>query len=151
MDSETARPGDDCTLLALSMIVPASPGAARFWKWRAQSRPVSGNTDSEYSAALAAQPEIGRLDVADAAQLMACRFPFDFVITNLGVLPTRPSSAISGWEPCGPAVLVASRTSTCSAPPANGALPYHSSYTRSFLFERLERTGRSLRRLSRLT
>ena len=83
--------GDDCTLLALSMIVPAEPrGLCGFWDVaRSVSARLAATRTVEYlGAALSLLGQsISSLQVADAARLMACRFPFDFVITNLGVLP----------------------------------------------------------------
>jgi len=83
--------GDDCTLLALSMIVPAEPrGLSGFWDVaRSVSARLAATRTVEYlGAALSLLGQsISSLQVADAARLMACRFPFDFVITNLGVLP----------------------------------------------------------------
>jgi len=139
--------GDDCTLLALSMIVPAEPrGLPGFWEVaRAISARLAATRTVEYlGAALSLLSQsIGRLDVADAARLMACRFPFDFVITNLGVLPyaTQFGHLRLGalW---GPAVLSGFEDEhVFGVTGANGGLALtYSSYTPiGSLFERLER------------
>lgn len=83
--------GDDCTLLALSMIVRTEPrGLPGFWDVARgiASRLAASRTTAYLAAALGfLSHSIGSLEVAEAAQLMACRFPFDFVVTNLGLLP----------------------------------------------------------------
>ena len=83
--------GDDCAVLAVSAIIPAVPDGPRgFWPAaRAITSRLAETNTVEYLAdglKLLSQ-NIGALDVTAAAQLMAQRFAFDFVVTNLGVLP----------------------------------------------------------------
>ena len=83
--------GEDCALLALSMIVRAEPrGLPGFWDVaRGISGRLAASRTTDYLAAALGflSQSIGSLEVAEAAQLMARRFPFDFVVTNLGLLP----------------------------------------------------------------
>lgn len=102
--------GDDCAVLAISAIVPAVPDGLRgFWPAARgiTSRLAETNT-VEYLAdgvKLLSQ-SIGTLDVPTAAQLMAQRFAFDFVVTNLGVLAYETRFGNLSLEALwGPAVL----------------------------------------------
>jgi hypothetical protein len=83
--------GDDCAVLATSMIVAVEcRGLPGFW---GAAREVAARLAATRSAGYLAwassllSQSIGRLDVASAAQLMAQRFAFDLVVTNLGVVP----------------------------------------------------------------
>jgi hypothetical protein len=83
--------GDDCAVLAVSAIIPAAPDGLR-GIWPAArgitSRLAETNTVEYLADGLQLlSRSIGALDVPAAAQLMAQRFSFDFVVTNLGVLP----------------------------------------------------------------
>jgi hypothetical protein len=83
--------GDDCAVLAVSAIIPAAPDGLR-GIWPAArgitSRLAETNTVEYLADGLQLlSRSIGALDVPAAAQLMAQRFAFDFVVTNLGVLP----------------------------------------------------------------
>lgn len=139
--------GDDCTLLALSMIVPAEPrGLPGFWDVaRAISAALAANRTVEYlRAALGLLSQnISSLAVADAARLMACRFPFDFVITNLGVLKYATRFGYLKLRALwGPAVLSGFEDEhVFGVTSANGGLSLtYSSYTPiDSLLERLER------------
>jgi hypothetical protein len=83
--------GDDCAVLAVSAIIPAVPDGLRgFWPAARgiTSRLAETNTVEYLADGLKLLSQsIGALDVPAAAQLMAQRFAFDFVVTNLGVLP----------------------------------------------------------------
>jgi hypothetical protein len=139
--------GEDCTLLALSMIVPADPqGPTGFWGAArgVATRLAATRTVEHLAAALAfLSRTIGGLEVAEAAQLMARRFPFDFVLTNLGVLPYE----IRFGRLClralwGPAVLSGFENEHVFGVTRTGAglsLTYSSYTPHDSLFERLER------------
>jgi hypothetical protein len=83
--------GDDCAVLATSTIVAIEcRGLPGFW---GAARDIAARLAATRSAGYLAwassllSQSISRLDVASAAQLMAQRFAFDLVVTNLGVVP----------------------------------------------------------------
>jgi hypothetical protein len=138
--------GDDCAVLATSMIVPVEPkGLPGFWDAARQitARLAAARTVEYLAGTLSVLSQaISKLDVAAAAQLMAQRFSFDFVLTNLGVLPYETRFGNLNLETLwGPAVLSGFENEhVFGATSAGGRLALsYSSYTPiDALLERLE-------------
>jgi hypothetical protein len=139
--------GEDCTLLALSMMVPADPqGPTGFWgAARGVATRLAATRNVEHLAAALAflSRTIGGLEVAEAARLMARRFPFDFVLTNLGVLPyVARFGQLDLKALWGPAVLSGFENEHVfgvTRTRAGLSLTYSSYTPHDSLFERLER------------
>jgi hypothetical protein len=140
--------GDDCAVLATSRIVTAEPGGLPgFWgvARAIAARLEATRTVAYLTAALTLLSQtINGLDVAAAAQLMAQRFSFDFVLTNLGVLPYQTRFGDLKLEKLlGPAVLSGFEGEHVFGAATTGgklSLTYSSYPPIDSLLERLEQT-----------